>query len=98
MNFEEKDLISLQQFKIKNNLDDLPLTANNLFINGYKVIFIKKSKKMYKICASASCHFAPMYTEGTFDVVFASEDLEFCKAMFQSYVIRAFSRFENVVY
>lgn len=94
MDFTEKDLVSLIQYKIKND-DDVPLCADYLYIDRYKVIFISKYRKDYRICASSGCHFEPLIKLSTFDILFITRDFEEAVCMFRSYIIRTF-KLQNV--
>lgn len=97
MNLDKKYLMNLQQFKIKDDIKDLPIESNYLYINECKVIFIcKHSAKVYHVCASSACHFEPIAHESVFDVLYWTEDLADAVTMFHGYVIRSFKLNEQV--
>lgn len=85
---DEKELIQLQQYKIKNDNLDVPLCANYLFIKNYKMLFIAKARKSYRVCCSSACNFEPLARTTTFDILFITTDFEEAIAMFNSYIIR----------
>ena len=74
--FTFKDIQNLAQYKIKNDDDDIPLCADYLYIDRYKIMFISKFKKKYRILATSACHIRPVARLGTFDIVYFSEDFE----------------------
>lgn len=91
MIIDKKGITQLQQLKIKGELDEFPLVSNYLYINGYKMIFIvRHSQKVYHVCASSACHFAPLKHEAVFDILYWTEDLNDAISMFKGYVIRSF--------
>lgn len=73
--FSQKDLENLYCFKIKNSLDDVPLPSNYCFIYNNKMLFIKKSRDYYRLCASPILECSPVVREQVFDVIFQSKDL-----------------------
>ena len=98
MDFTEKDLISLIQYKIKND-DDVPLCADYCYISRYKIIFISKYRKDFRICASAACHFEPLIHLSTYDILYITRDFDEAVSMFRSYIIRTFKiqKFEEAL-
>lgn len=86
-------LEKLQQYKIKNGQDEVSLYENYLYINGYKLIFITQNNRnhQYQIFCSGACHFKPIRSFGTFDLLFNTPDLTECITMFQSYIKRTFT-------
>lgn len=86
--FDEKDITSLQESKIKNHFTDFPLTAQYLIIYEDKCLFISKSKNKYKVCASGSCHFEPVRRNRVWDILYFTDDLEKAKYILKSYLQR----------
>ena len=84
--FTFKDIQNLAQYKIKNDDDDIPLCADYLYIDRYKIMFISKFKKKYRILATSACHIRPVARLGTFDIVYFSEDFEIITNKFRQFV------------
>lgn len=82
-----KDFESLHRFKIKHG-DELPIHSKYFFCNDNKMIFIKKSRRFYKVVASAQCDFEPCYRESIFDVLYVSDDFSKTLLMFYGYIAR----------
>ena len=81
--FDTKDFEYLHRDKIKNGLLDYPLTAQYFFCYKDKLLFIKKTRKHYKLMSSSQCNFQPVFRESCFDVLDSSEDLEKIKELFR---------------
>lgn len=88
--FDNKDLEVLQQSKIKNDIEDFPLSSKYLYIYEYKMLFITKAHEKYRVCCSAACHFEPVARTQTFDILYFTKDFEEAKNMFNSYLMHLF--------
>ena len=88
MNFLPKDFETLHKYKVLDGLDiDHPSTMY-FFCLEDKMIFIKKSRRFYKIMASSSCPFEPIFRENNLDILYHSTDFNETVKMFMSYVSR----------
>lgn len=74
--FEVLDFEQLHKFKIKDIVTPDRICANYFFCLNQKMLYIKKSRKNYVICASCQCQFEFKYHESVMDVVYISPDLE----------------------
>lgn len=85
MDFIPQDFEQLYNSILKDNTSCI--TSKYFFNLGNKMIFIKKSKNgFYKVVATFSCGFDPIYLESHFEVLFASKDLSQCINKFKIYV------------
>lgn len=89
MDYNKKDLEYLQEFKLKNTLDDVPIVFNYLYIYQNEVIFINHFRKKYRVLCSPQCHEAILFDGRQFDVVYENESLEQTKIEFHKYVFRS---------
>lgn len=92
--FEPKDFENLYRLKIKNGFSpfsDFDISTSYFANIGNKFVFIKKSRRFYKICVSANCGFEPIFRESCFDIVYHNTDLSATVEMFNSYVSRLLS-------
>ena len=77
MDINKRNLEQLQTLKIKHSLDEFPTEANYLYIDGYKTIFISKSKnKFYHVCCSSACHFESVQEQTVYKVIYNTDDIE----------------------
>lgn len=83
-----KDFDNLHMWKIKNGLSLDSITSQYFFCIDNRMLYIKKSRKHYKLMASSQCGFEAIYRESCLDVVFGSTDLSETIKMFYSYVSR----------
>lgn len=74
--FEVLDFEQLHKFKIKDIVTSDRICANYFFCLNQKMLYIKKARKNYVICASCQCMFECKYHESVMDVVYISNDLE----------------------
>lgn len=54
------------------------------------IFIVRHSPKVYHVCASTACHFAPLKHESVFDILYWTEDLQDAISMFKGYVLRSF--------
>ena len=66
------DFEILHQYKIKNELSLDDIHNQYFFCIDSRMLFIKKSRKYYKLMASSQCGFEPMYRESCLDVLAGS--------------------------
>ena len=55
--FEVKDFERLHMYKIKNDLNVNDITSQYFFCIDNRMLFIKKSRRFFKIMASCQCGF-----------------------------------------
>lgn len=72
--------------------DEIPVFSKYFFSFENNFIFIKKSRRFYKVMASSCCGFEPTFRESVFDCLYYSEKLSECVDMFKSYVSRLLCR------
>lgn len=89
--FNVKDFELLHKNKI-NYPGEVPVCSKYFFCLNNEIIFMKKSRRFYKVMATSSCGFEPTFRESFFDCVYYSDDLEQSKEMFISYVSRLLCR------
>lgn len=75
--FNTKEFEQLHFDKIRHGLEIDNISSSFFFCYENKILFVKKSRKMYKIVASPSCGFAPLYRESCFDVIYFTPDITF---------------------
>lgn len=83
-----KDFENLHMWKVKNGLSKEYITSQYFCCIDNRMLFIKKSRKYYKLMASSQCGFEPLYRENCFDVIFGGTDITETVEMFYSYVAR----------
>lgn len=83
-----KDFENLHMWKVKNGLSKEYITSQYFFCIDNRMLFIKKSRKYYKLMASSQCGFEPLYRENCLDVIFGGTDITETIKMFYSYVAR----------
>lgn len=86
--FDPKDFETLHRFKIRNSFDDSHISNHYFICVENKMMFIKKSRRYYKIVASTQCGFEPIYRESCLDVIYHDTDLTKTISMFYGYCIR----------
>lgn len=86
--FKPKDFEQLHMYKIKYGLDNELINTQYFFCIDNRMVFIKKSRKYYKVMASSQCGFEPIYRENCLDVIFGSTDISKSIEMFYGYVLR----------
>lgn len=92
MEFKPKDFEQLHTQKIRLGLDNRNISQEYFYCLGEKMIFIKKSRKNYKIMASCQCNFEPQNIESCLQVVYTTPDVSKAIQMFCSYVLRTIDR------
>lgn len=86
--FLPHDFEMLHRSKMVDGLDvDRPSTMY-FFCKDNRMVFIKKSRRFYKIMCSSTCPFEPLYRESCLDVVYYTTDFNSAVEMFESYVSR----------
>lgn len=85
--FQIKEFEQLYNIKISHK-DMLEVHNNFFFCFDDYIIFMKKSRRFYKVMASSSCGFEPTFRERVFDCVYYSDDINNSIEMFKSYVSR----------
>lgn len=83
-----KDFESLYMWKVKNGLDKELVTSNYFFCYEDKILFIRRCRKYYAVCASSVCGFEPCHRLSIFDILYSSKDLDETILQFRSYVSR----------
>lgn len=89
--FEVKDFENLYRLKLKSGFtafSDFDITTSYFANIDNKIIFIKKSRRFYKVCASSNTGFEPIFRESCFDVLYHSTDLSCAVEMFKGYIQR----------
>lgn len=92
MDYTKKDLAKLQEFKLRESIDNVPIVFNYLYIYQTEVIFIQSVRKKYKVLCSPQCHETALYFGNNFDCVFESDNLEETKIEFHKMVFRSIRR------
>lgn len=88
MEINAKTFEELHKRKIRFGLDSQFITSQYFFCIDNRMLFIKKSRKYYKLMATSQCGFEPLYRESCLDVVYGNTDLSEVITMFYSYVAR----------
>lgn len=86
--FFPKDFENLHTWKIKNGLDVSSISSQYFFCIDERMLFIKKSRKHYKLMASSQCGFEPLFRESCLDVIAGSTDLSEIIRLFYGYAFR----------
>ena len=89
--FEPKDFENLYRLKLKSGFtafSDFDICTSYFACIENKMIFIKKSRRFYKICCSSNCGFEPIFRESCFDILYHNTDLQTTVSMFKGYVSR----------
>lgn len=86
--FEAKDFERLHMYKIKNELSVDDITSQYFFCIDNRMLFIKKSRRFFKIMASCQCGFEPIWRESCLDVLYYNTDLQEVIKMFYGYIFR----------
>lgn len=89
--FAIKDFELLHKNKIMYPTE-IPIHSKYFFSMDNCFIFIKKSRRFYKVMAASCCGFEPTYRESFFDCLYYSEDLNESIDMFKFYVSRLLCR------
>lgn len=88
MEFTPRDFDMLHMSKIKRGLSKDDISSQYFFCIDNRMLYIKKSRRYYKLMASSQCGFEPLYRESCLDVIFGDTDLSNVIKMFYSYVSR----------
>lgn len=91
MDFLPRDFEQLMMSKIRNGLSLDNVSSSYFFCIDNRMIFIKKSKRFYKIVCSSSCGFSPIYRESCLDVIYYNTDIGEVIHQFYDYVKRLVS-------
>lgn len=83
-----KDFENLHAWKIRNGLSNSTISSQYFFCIDNRMLFIKKSRKYYKLMASSQCGFEPLYRESCLDVVAGDTDLSEIIKLFYGYCFR----------
>ena len=92
MDFKKRDVVALQEYKLRNSIDDVPCICNHLYILNTEVIFMQFVRGKYQVCCSPQCQEIASYIGYTFDVIYECKDYNEALNKFLTYIFNNIRR------